>query len=126
MVMGKNAQERLLNEKDAAMPRARFIVSDLQIVTVGIKPGTPAWAEGLEMLREPGTPEDLLPPRLSGEWRREFPFHYKAVFRSGGGRGRYIVHDARELVPLLCEPPPPPEPKLGPGMKSVLRFLRDD
>jgi hypothetical protein len=38
--------------------------------------------------------------------RVEFPFTQKAVFRSRGGRGRYIVH---ELTPPLAGAIPLPE-----------------
>jgi hypothetical protein len=42
---------------------------------------------------------DLYPLGMSARLRTEFPYQQPAVFRSGAGRGRYIVHELREPIP---------------------------
>lgn len=120
-VMGKDADDRMHHEVDRAMPYCRFIVSDLCITTLGHDPGTEAW----QIIAQPGTEDDLLPTDFPQCWREEFPFDRRAIFRSGNGRGRYIVHALNEWAPSPYNPRLP-WPKLDPGLKSVLRFLRDE
>jgi hypothetical protein len=49
---------------------------------------------------------DIYPPQLRNWMRFSFPFNQKAVFRSGGGTGRYIVHS---LTPQFGDWPLPPD-----------------
>jgi hypothetical protein len=35
--------------------------------------------------------DDGLPRGLVEEWKAEFPYYLPVVYRSGGGRGRYVV-----------------------------------
>lgn len=96
--------DRTQAEVEAALdrphPRVRFVVSDLKRLSVYQPPPVqPRWAE-------PGRgPNDHLPPVLD-EWDAElqleypgsqklrdlFPLDQPTVFRSGHGRGRYVVH----------------------------------
>jgi len=114
-VIGPEAESRMYEEMEAALPRARFIVGDLQITTLGFQPNSAQH----ELIAEAGVPGDLLPPRFDDDMRARFPFTHRTVFRSGGGSGRYVVFKADELVPH-----PVQIPNFGPGMKPVLDFLR--
>lgn len=70
-------REQLLNELQAALPGARFAVSDLYRITAHRTGLAEATADGL-------------PPVLPDWQRREFPFDQPVVFCSPGGR--YRVH----------------------------------
>jgi hypothetical protein len=64
----------------------RYVVSDLlRVVADG-----PEWVGDTT-----ATGPDLLPPSLRPEARADFPYDQPAVFRSGGGHGRYIIHELR-------------------------------
>ncbi len=73
-----------------ASGRVRFIVSDLRRVGAEFPP-----VKKLQM-NEPGPEGDLLPPVVPPSSRGVFPMNQPAVFRSGGGRGRYVVHVLRD------------------------------
>jgi hypothetical protein len=45
-----------------------------------------------DRMDEPGSGLDLLPPVLPPGTRKAFPLNQPTVFRSAGGRGRYLVH----------------------------------
>ena len=70
--------------------RVRYVVSDLELPWLF----TDDWRDGFDT-----TGPDLLPTGLPEKVRREFPYQQPAVFRSAGGRGRYIVHELREPIP---------------------------
>jgi len=82
--MGPEAYDRVRTEVVAAAPGVRFVVSDLVRVALFFPPDVQA------RMHEPGP--DLLPPVLPPQCRAPFPMNQPAVFRSGGGRGRYVVH----------------------------------
>jgi hypothetical protein len=82
--MGPEAYDRVRQEVVAAAPGVRFVVSDLVRVAIFFPPDVQA------RMREPGP--DFLPPALPPQCREPFPMNQPAVFRSGGGRGRYVVH----------------------------------
>ncbi len=82
--MGSAAYDRVRNEVIAAAPGVRFVVSDLVRVAITFPPDIQA------RMREPGP--DFLPPALPRRCREPFPMNQPAVFRSGDGRGRYVVH----------------------------------
>jgi hypothetical protein len=46
---------------------------------------------------------DLLPTGMLPEIRDEFPFDQPAVFRSGGGRGRYVIHELKHPITWCWE-----------------------
>jgi hypothetical protein len=121
LVMGKDAERRMLYEVGTALPNCRFIVTDLCITTLGHEPGSEAW----QIISQPGVEGDLLPPDLDWGWRETFPFDRRTIFRTRNGRGRYVVHAANEPAPWYVDKRIP-WPRLGPGMNSVLRFLRDE
>ncbi|HKA06282.1 MAG TPA: hypothetical protein VKD71_03430, partial [Gemmataceae bacterium] len=68
----------------------RYVVSDLEL------PGM--YAENISGDVETAGP-DLYPLGMSTKLRTEFPYQQPAVFRSGGRRGRYIVHELRQPIP---------------------------
>ena len=120
LVMGEEAEKRMLHEVGTALPNCRFAVTDLCITTLGHDPGTEAW----RVISQPGVDDDLLPPGLAPGWREQFPFNRRAIFRTKGGRGRYVVHAANEPAAWYFDARNP-WPRFGPGMNSVLRFLRE-
>jgi hypothetical protein len=76
-------------------PPIRYVVSDLERAYAGAPPRLRAlrWEAG----------QDRLPLMLPADHRATFPFDRPAVFRSGGGHGRYIIHvydPARPFGPL--------------------------
>ncbi len=84
--LGERQTAAVNAEFDAAAPHVKYVVSDLMRVA----------AEGMGRLddwTEAGP--RLLPANMPPEVRREFPFCEPAVFRSGGGRGRYLIHELR-------------------------------
>jgi hypothetical protein len=75
--LGKWQREQVLRELQAAIPHARFVVSDMHRIT-----------KHHDRLNETG-PDGL--PLLLPTWQRtEFPFNQPVVFRSPSGR--YLVH----------------------------------
>jgi len=92
IMISPRAHSQVLDELYRTAGTARYAVSDLGWAALGQKPEVKAAVLG------PGPgPGELLGPALDRH-RRTFPFNQKAVFRSGNGRGRYVVH---ELVPPL-------------------------
>jgi hypothetical protein len=93
---GPENLRRVREEVDQAIRsgRVRFIVSDLRRVVAEYP------ARKKERMHEPGVDGDLLPPVLQPVSLQAFPMNQPAVFRSGNGRGRYVVHvlKDRELV----------------------------
>jgi hypothetical protein len=45
----------------------------------------------------------VLPPSFSEKRKQAFPYDQPAIFRSNGGRGRYIVHRIVSREPTLFE-----------------------
>jgi hypothetical protein len=84
--MGEWQYQRVKAEVTGAAPRVRFVVADLKRVALFYPPAVQA------RMTEPGPGPDLLPPVVPEECRRVFPMNQPAVFRSGSGRGRYVVH----------------------------------
>lgn len=82
--------ERATRELRKALPRAKYVVSDIYHPLRHVGPAL--WA------RREETGPDLLPPFFSARLRQSFPFDQPAVFRSRGGQGRYIVHCVVEPV----------------------------
>jgi hypothetical protein len=81
--LGKWQETEVLRELQAALPGARFVVSDMHRIT--------AHYDELNDLGTNGLPE-VLPA-----WqRKEFPFDQPVVFRSPGGR--YLVHRIEQPV----------------------------
>lgn len=79
--------EELKEATERQSPKVRFVVSDLKRISV-YEPPPNLW-----QFREPGRgPNDHLPPVIDEELRALYPLNQPTVFRSGGGRGRYIVH----------------------------------
>jgi hypothetical protein len=96
--IGPEAYDRVQSELLSRAGIARFAVSDLEFPTIGETP-----EQRLLILGPPvDPPHDLLPAALDSTFRAKFPFNQKAVFRSRGGLGRYIVH---ELTPPLRDTP---------------------
>jgi len=75
--LGKWQREQVLCELQAAIPHARFVVSDMHRIT-----------RHHDRLTEVGP--DGLPLVLPAWQRAEFPFNQPVVFRSPSGR--YLVH----------------------------------
>jgi hypothetical protein len=84
--MGDEPYERVKQEVTAAVAtgRVRFVVSDLARVFHFAPP------EARARMNE--TAQDLIPPVVPANCRTVFPLNQRAVFRSNGGRGRYVVH----------------------------------
>lgn len=82
--MGPAAPGRVRAELLAAPPQIRFVVSDLKRYALFFPP------EAKVQMDEPGP--DRLPPVLPEQSRAAFPLNQPALFRSAGGRGRYVVH----------------------------------
>lgn len=75
--LGQWQEEQVLRELRAALPHARYVVSDAHRVTALYGELNDADADGL--------------PRVLPAWQRsEFPWNQPVVFRSPGGR--YLVH----------------------------------
>jgi hypothetical protein len=83
-------QEVRVRTELCGVPRPRWAVSDL----LRLEAVDPAVAG---RLTDAGP--DRLPTTLPGWARREFPYDQPAIFRSGGGRGRYVVHELRRPIP---------------------------
>jgi hypothetical protein len=93
MGVGDAQSDRIKAEVCRAAPGVRFVVTDLKLPAVF----------GREWVGDVGTAGgDLLPDGMSADLRAEFPFDQPAVFRSGGGTGRYVVHALTEPIPW-CE-----------------------
>lgn len=85
--MGPDQYTWVKREVERAAPRVRFVVSDLLRLSLFYD-----YDEHLRM-SEPGpAATDLIPPVVRPEQRTVFPLNQPTVFRSGGGRGRYVVH----------------------------------
>ncbi|HEX4608342.1 MAG TPA: hypothetical protein VH092_09060 [Urbifossiella sp.] len=85
--MGEGQYARVKAEVERVAPGVRFVVSDLRRLSLFYDYG--------DQLRitEPGpSAEDHLPPVVPMDSRGVFPLNQPTVFRSGGGRGRYVVH----------------------------------
>ena len=76
-------QDRVYAELREALPGTRWVVSDLLREASPDRQNVTDWHE---------TGPDMLPPDLDPDVRAAFPFGYPAVFRSGGGHGRYVIH----------------------------------
>jgi hypothetical protein len=76
-----------------AVPRPRWVVADL----LRLEAVDPTLAGRLD-----DTGPDHLPTALPDPTRREFPYAQPAVYRSGDGRGRYVVIELRHPIPW-CE-----------------------
>jgi hypothetical protein len=77
-----------------AVPRPRWVVADL----LRLEKVDEAFAG---RLADAGP--DLLPTRLPDWARRDFPYDQPAVFRTGGGRGRYVILELRRPLPWCGE-----------------------
>ncbi|HET6575925.1 MAG TPA: hypothetical protein VFG68_20155 [Fimbriiglobus sp.] len=88
------AHEALVRAELCAVPRPRWVVADL----LRLKAVDPALADRLADAG-PGRLLAALPDRA----RREFPYDQPAVYRSGGGRGRYVVFALRRPI-AWCSP----------------------
>lgn len=73
-------------------PPIRYVVSDLIRVYAGAPPRF--------KFRMGGAGEDLLPPTLPDDHRKTFPLDRRAIFRSGGGHGRYLIHVYDQTKPF--------------------------
>jgi len=81
--LGKWQEQEVLRELQAAAPRARFVVSDMNRITQKYDALNDIDADGL--------------PKVLPAWqRKEFPFDQPVVFRSPGGR--YLVHRLEKPV----------------------------
>jgi hypothetical protein len=85
--IGPGQADQIRAELCAAAPRVRYVVSDLNLIGL-------YWGGDI---RTAGP--DLYPVGFDSGLRAEFPYQQPAVFRSGGGRGRYIVHELRHPIP---------------------------
>jgi hypothetical protein len=79
----RGARDRVDAERDQALQRVKWVVGDLQYLGVADPAAIGDWT---------AAGPDKLPPGLSAYYRRNFPFTLPAVFRTGGGRGRYVVY----------------------------------
>src|SRR5262249_46632567 len=97
MDMGDWQAEQIRREVEAALPGARYVVTDLTRFITDPNRRNNAGRDGLPLLfREP--PRDRI--------RGLFPFNQPVVFRSGGGLGRYVVHRVRDKGALAdCRMP---------------------
>ena len=103
------AHARVQAELAAAAGVARYAVSDLEYPAIFCS------TEKRLLLLGPLTDDrTLLPVVLDDESRTKFPFNQRAIYRTRGGRGRYIVH---ELTPPLGDSPPPAK------MKSLIALI---
>ncbi len=76
--------DRVWTELEALPPGPRWAVSDLHRVGFSDPKLLPDWDT---------VGPDMLPLALSPRTRRMFPHDQPAVFRSGVGRGRYVIHE---------------------------------
>ena len=76
---------------------ARYAVSDLEYPTLGFSP-----EKRLALLGPLIEEKSLLPVALDEKARTKFPFNQRAVYRTRGGTGRYLIH---ELSPPLGDTP---------------------
>ncbi len=87
MAIGPAHDDRIWTELEELPPAAgggpKYAVSDLHRVGFQDKSLLPTWE---------GAGPDLLPPALSARARAMFPHDQPALFRSGGGTGRYVIH----------------------------------
>ncbi|MBX9584557.1 MAG: hypothetical protein K2X87_30005, partial [Gemmataceae bacterium] len=97
--LGWGPYRRVREEVTAAAPGVRFVVGDL--ARVGLQ--YPDWAQAFMWEAGP----DLLPPVIPDECREVFPLNQPAVFRSGGGHGRFVVHRLTGPVGEVHTPPWP-------------------
>lgn len=107
-MMGLDTYERMKRELIKTLPNVKYVVSDLKRVYLM------ADGEARSGWVEPGPGNgDLLPPNLPPVCRDVFPMYEPCLFRSGNGRGRYIVHRVtRPFGPYdNCYIPPWPEPE---------------
>ncbi len=84
--IGPEQEFRIRCELYEALPRVRYVVSDLLRFTSEDPDQVPDW-------RSCGA--DYLPPLMRLDVRAAFPYTAPVVFRSGGGHGRYLIHDLR-------------------------------
>jgi hypothetical protein len=91
------AYARVQAELAAKGQTARYAVSDLEYPTLGFSP-----EKRLALLGPLIEEESLLPVALDEKARTKFPFNQRAVYRTRGGTGRYIIH---ELTPPLGDTP---------------------
>lgn len=84
--IGAEQEYRIRRELYDTLPRVRFIVSDLLREGSDDPNRLPDWT---------GVGPDHLPPSLRLDVRAGFPFTVPVVFRSGDGRGRYLIHDLK-------------------------------
>jgi hypothetical protein len=85
--------EYMRAELIAAAPRTQYVVSDLCRTFVGAPP---------ERVDDWQARSIVLPPGAD----RLFPYDQPVVFRSGGGRGRYVVHERTRPVERIEYDPP--------------------
>lgn len=85
-IVGVEQYERMKREliKLLAAGKVKYIVSDLTRVY--------AMAPDKYRVGKEQAGPDLLPPKLLKDRREVFPLDRPAVFRSGGGKGRYLIH----------------------------------
>jgi hypothetical protein len=98
------AHARVQAELAAKAGVARYAVSDLEFPTLGMPP------EKRLALLGPLIDSGMLPLVLDEQARAKFPFNQRAVYRTRGGLGRYIIH---ELTPPLGDRTPPTVPGRG-------------
>jgi hypothetical protein len=91
--IGPEAHARVQAELAATAGVARYAVSDLEFTTLGLPP-----QQRLALLGPLTNDQTLLPVALDEKARAKFPFNQRAVYRTRGGLGRYIIH---ELTPPL-------------------------
>ncbi len=75
-----------------ALPKAKYVVSDVYRFYVPVPNDSPAFREMMT------AGDDRLPLSFPVGAKRLFPCNQPAVFRSGGGHGRYIVHELKNPV----------------------------
>ncbi|MBN9520421.1 hypothetical protein J0H58_18150, partial [bacterium] len=85
--MGDRQYEMVQAEVARAAPGVRYVISDIRRLSLFYS------YEDQQRVGEPGpSPTDHLPPVVPMADRNVFPLDQPTVFRSGGGRGRYVVH----------------------------------
>ena len=84
---GETGRDKVMRELKHDTPRARFVVNDLEWVTLSAQTDEQraAWTGPA---RNP--PHDLMP--AATPYPNEFPFNQPTLFRTRNGTGRYIVH----------------------------------
>lgn len=80
---------------EQALPKAKYVVSDLYRFYVPVPPSEPAF----QNMTTAG--DDLLPTMFPPVGRAIFPGNQPAVFRSGNGHGRYIVHKIENPIGII-------------------------